>query len=222
VITAITSQNTRGVSAVHAVPLTHIRSQLAALFDDFPIAAVKTGMLGSAAITRLVAHEMAARKPAWLVVDPVMIATSGARLLDEDAVEALTEELIPLADLLTPNLPEAEALLGHPIKTAAQFDAAGEALLMLGAGAVLLKGGHAKGNEVVDRYYDARGVLELRHPRLPLEGHGTGCTLASAIAAELARGRSPRSAVRRAVAYVHRALQRGYRPGGGAAQVLRH
>jgi hydroxymethylpyrimidine/phosphomethylpyrimidine kinase len=222
VITAITSQNTRGVNAVHAVPLTHIHSQLAALFDDFPIAAVKTGMLGSAAITRLVAREMAARKPAWLVVDPVMIATSGARLLDEDAVEALTEELIPLTDLLTPNLPEAEALLGHPIKTAAQFDAAGEALLMLGAGAVLLKGGHAKGNEVVDRYYDARGVLELRHPRLPLEGHGTGCTLASAIAAELARGRSPRSAVRRAVAYVHRALQRGYRPGGGAAHVLRH
>jgi hydroxymethylpyrimidine/phosphomethylpyrimidine kinase len=222
VVTAITSQNTRGVSAVHAVPLTHIRSQLAALFDDFPIAAVKTGMLGSAAITRLVAREMAARKPAWLVVDPVMIATSGARLLDEDAVEALTEELIPLADLLTPNLPEAEALLGHPIKTAAQFDAAGEALLMLGAGAVLLKGGHAKGNEVVDRYYDARGVLELRHPRLPREGHGTGCTLASAIAAELACGRSPRSAVRRAVAYVHRALQRGYRPGGGAAHVLRH
>ena len=221
-ITAITSQNTRGVSAVHAVPLTHIRSQLTALFDDFPIAAVKTGMLGSAAITRLVAHEMAARKPAWLVVDPVMIATSGARLLDEDAIEALIEELIPLADILTPNLPEAEALLGYPIKTAAQFDAAGEALLMLGAGAVLLKGGHAKGNEVVDRYYDARGVLELRHPRLPLEGHGTGCTLASAIAAELARGRSPRSAVRRAVTYVHSALQRGYRPGGGAAHVLRH
>ncbi|OOG39221.1 bifunctional hydroxymethylpyrimidine kinase/phosphomethylpyrimidine kinase [Rhodanobacter sp. C05] len=222
VITAITSQNTRGVSAVHAVPLTHIRSQLAALFDDFPIAAVKTGMLGNAAITRLVAREMAARKPAWLVVDPVMIATSGARLLDEDAVEALTEELIPLADLLTPNLPEAEALLGHPIRTAAQFDAAGEALLMLGAGAVLLKGGHAQGDEVVDRYYDARSVLELRHPRLPLEGHGTGCTLASAIAAELACGRSPRSAVRRAVAYVHRALQRGYRPGGGAAHVLQH
>ncbi|HEY1589852.1 MAG TPA: PfkB family carbohydrate kinase, partial [Rhodanobacter sp.] len=144
------------------------------------------------------------------------------RLMDEDAVEAMTEELIPLADLLTPNLPEAEALLGHPIKTATQFDAAGEALLMLGAGAVLLKGGHAKGNEVVDRYYDAHGVLELHHPRLPLEGHGTGCTLASAIAAELACGRSPRSAVRRAVAYVHRALQRGYRPGGGTAHVLRH
>ncbi|OOG45804.1 bifunctional hydroxymethylpyrimidine kinase/phosphomethylpyrimidine kinase [Rhodanobacter sp. C01] len=221
-ITAITSQNTRGVSAVHTVPLTHIRSQLDALFDDFPIAAVKTGMLGSAAITRLVAREMAARKPAWLVVDPVMIATSGARLLDEHAVDALTEELIPLADILTPNLPEAEALLGHPIKTAAQCHAAGEALLALGAGAVLLKGGHGRGSEVVDRYYDARGMLELCHPRLPLEGHGTGCTLAAAIAAGLARDSSPRSAVRRAVAYVHRALQRGYRPGSGSAHVMRH
>ena len=221
-ITAVTSQNTRGVSAVHAVPLAHIRSQLAALFDDFPIAAVKTGMLGNVAITRLVAREMAARKPAWLVVDPVMISTSGARLLDEAAVGVLTEELIPLADILTPNIPEAEALLGYPIRTATQCNAAGEALLALGATAVLLKGGHASGNEVVDRYYDARGVLELRHPRLPLEGHGTGCTLASAIAAELACGRSPRSAVRRAVVYVHRALQRGYRPGGGAAYVLRH
>lgn len=221
-ITAITSQNTRGVSAVHAVPLAHIRSQLAALFDDFPIAAVKTGMLGSAAITRLVAREMAARKPAWLVVDPVMIATSGARLLDEQAIEALIEELIPLADILTPNLPEAEALLGQPIRTSAQYDAAGEALLALGAGAVLLKGGHARGSVVVDRYYDARGVLELRHPRLPLEGHGTGCTLASAIAAELACGHSPRSAVRRAATYVHRALLHGYRPGGGMAHVLRH
>ena len=221
-ITTITSQNTRGVDAVHAVPLAHVRSQLAALFDDFPIAAVKTGMLGSAAITRLVAHEMAARKPAWLVVDPVMIATSGARLLDESAIDALTAGLIPLADILTPNLPEAEALLGRPIRTAAQCHAAGEALLALGAGAVLLKGGHARGSEVVDRYYDARGMLELRHPRLPLEGHGTGCTLAAAIAAELACGHSPRSAVRRAVAYVHRALQRGYRPGGGSAHVLRH
>ncbi|HEY8683537.1 MAG TPA: bifunctional hydroxymethylpyrimidine kinase/phosphomethylpyrimidine kinase [Rhodanobacter sp.] len=221
VVTAITAQNTREVSAVHLIPPAHIRSQLTAVFDDFPIAAVKTGMLGSAAVTRLIAREMDARKPAWLVVDPVMVATSGARLLDADAVQMLIEELIPLADILTPNLPEAELLLGHPIQTAAQFDAAGEALLAFGAGAVLLKGGHAGENEVVDRYYDARGVLELRHPRLPLEGHGTGCTLASAIAAELAKGQVPRLAVRRAVAYVHRALTQAYQPGAGA-HVLRH
>jgi hydroxymethylpyrimidine/phosphomethylpyrimidine kinase len=222
VIAAITSQNTRGVTAVHSVPLKHIHSQLAAVFDDFPIGAVKTGMLGSAAITRLVAKEMRARKPAWLVVDPVMIATSGARLLDPDAVQAMLEELIPLADVLTPNLPEAEALLGRKLRTVQDYDQAGEALLALGARTVLLKGGHSSEHEVVDRYFDDRGVMELRHSRLPVEGHGTGCTLASAIAAELAKGQAPRSAVRRAVAYVHRALERSYRPGSGNAHVLKH
>ncbi|RAO75237.1 bifunctional hydroxymethylpyrimidine kinase/phosphomethylpyrimidine kinase [Dyella jiangningensis] len=222
VIAAITSQNTRGVTAVHTVPLKHIRSQIDAVFDDFPIGAVKTGMLGSASVTRLVAKEMSTRQPAWLVVDPVMISTSGARLLDEDAVEAMVEELIPLADILTPNLPEAEALLGRKLRSPKDYDKAGELLLELGATAVLLKGGHASEREVVDRYYDAKGTMELRHPRLAIEGHGTGCTLASAIAAELARGHAPRSAVRRAVGYVHRALARSYRPGGGPVHVLGH
>jgi hydroxymethylpyrimidine/phosphomethylpyrimidine kinase len=221
-IAAITSQNTRGVTAVHPVPLTHIRNQIAAVFDDFPIAAVKTGMLGSAAIVRLVAHEMAARKPAWLVVDPVMIATSGARLLDEGAIAVLVNELIPLADVLTPNLPEAEALLGYPIRSAKDCARAGNELRELGAKTVLLKGGHGSGREVVDRFFDARGVLELRHPRLKLEAHGTGCTLASAVAAELAKGQSPRRAVRRAVTYVQRALARGYQPGGAPLRVLAH
>ena len=222
VIAAITSQNTRGVTAVHPVPLIHIRRQIEAVFDDFPIAAVKTGMLGNAATVRLVAKELRKRKPAWLVVDPVMISTSGSRLLDENAVDAVINELIPLADVLTPNLPEAEALLGHPLRTAKQLTDAGEALLALGAGSVLLKGGHARGDAVVDRYFDDRGTMEIRHARLPREGHGTGCTLASAVAAELAQGQMPRSAVRRATAYVHRALKNGYRPGAGAIYVLRH
>ncbi|GAB3783600.1 bifunctional hydroxymethylpyrimidine kinase/phosphomethylpyrimidine kinase [Dyella agri] len=221
-IAAITSQNTRGVTAVHPVPLAHIRSQIAAVFDDFPIGAVKTGMLGSAAIVRLVARELAARKPARLVVDPVMIATSGARLLDEGAITVLVNELIPLADVLTPNLPEAEALLGYPIRSAKDCLRAGADLRALGAESVLLKGGHGSGREVVDRYFDARGVMELRHPRLKLEAHGTGCTLASAVAAELAKGQSPRRAVQRAVAYVQRALARGYQPGGAALRVLSH
>jgi hydroxymethylpyrimidine/phosphomethylpyrimidine kinase len=222
VIAAITSQNTRGVTAVHPVPLGHIRSQIEAVFDDFPIAAVKTGMLGNAKTVRWVAKALRKRKPAWLVVDPVIISTSGSRLLDEDAVEAMVNELIPLADILTPNLPEAEALLGYPLRTARQLTDAGEALLELGAGSVLLKGGHARGSEVVDRYFDDRGIMEIRHARLPREGHGTGCTLASAIAAELACGQTPRAAVRRATAYVHRALKNGYRPGGGAVDVLNH
>ncbi|QAU23645.1 bifunctional hydroxymethylpyrimidine kinase/phosphomethylpyrimidine kinase [Dyella sp. M7H15-1] len=222
VIAAITSQNTQGVSAVHPVPLGHIRSQIKAVFDDFPIAAVKTGMLGNAKTVRLVARELRKRKPAWLVVDPVMISTSGSRLLDEDAVEAMVNELIPLADVLTPNLPEAETLLDYPLRTAKQLTDAGEALLALGAASVLLKGGHARGREIVDRYFDDRGIVEIRHARLPREGHGTGCTLASAIASELACGHTPRSAVRRATAYVHRALKNSYQPGGGASHVLRH
>lgn len=221
-IAAITSQNTRGVTAVHPVPLAHVRSQIDAVFDDFPVAAVKTGMLGNAAIVRLVARELRKHKPAWVVVDPVMISTSGSRLLDEDAIDALINELIPLADVLTPNLPEAEALLGRPLKTSRQFAQAGEALLALGARGVLLKGGHGRGSDVVDRYFDAKGTIEIRHTRLPREGHGTGCTLASAIGAELAKGTTPRQAIRRAIAYVQRALKNGYRPGRGAAFVLRH
>lgn len=219
-ITAVTSQNTRGVTAVHTLPLAHIRSQIDAVFDDFPIAAVKTGMLGSAAVVRLVAKEMARRKPAWLVVDPVMIATSGARLLDEDALGAVVGSLIPLADVLTPNLPEAEMLLGRPLGR--DMDSAGADLLALGTQGVLLKGGHARGSDVVDRYYDAAGMFEVRHPRLPFEGHGSGCTLASAIAASLARGKSPRAAVREAILWINKAFQRSWRPGGGAAHVLGH
>lgn len=221
-ITAITAQNTRGVIAVHVLPLRHLRAQIAAVFDDFPVAAVKTGMLGSAASVRLVARELARRQPPWIVVDPVMIATSGARLLDADATEALIEDLIPLADVLTPNRPEAEALAGFRIRGRRDADAAAAALMAMGARSVLLKGGHARGAVVVDRYYDARGVIEISHPRLALEGHGTGCTLASAIAAELARGAGPRVATRRAIAYVQRALAAGYRVGGGMAQELRH
>ncbi len=222
VITAVTSQNTRRVEAVHTVPLAHVRSQLAAVFDDFAVAAVKTGMLGSAAAVRLVARELRRRRPPWLVVDPVMVASSGRRLLDEDAVAALRDELLPLTDVFTPNLPEAEALLGTRIRGARQCDTAAEALLALGAGAVLLKGGHASGATVVDRYYDAAGRLDITHPRQPHQGHGTGCTLAAAIAAGLARNLAPRSAVRRAAAYVQRALAQAYRVGGGEAWTLRH
>ena len=221
-ITAITAQNTLGINAVHAVPLTHIRAQIAAVFDDFPVAAVKTGMLGNVATVRLVACELTRRQPPWIVVDPVMTATRGARLLDADAMDALIGSLIPLADVLTPNLPEAEALVGFAIRSRRDADAAAEALLTMGARSVLLKGGHGRGATVMDRYYDARGMVEISHPRRAIEGHGTGCTLASAIAAGLAKGATPRAAVRRAIAYVQRALAAGYRPGGGAAYALRH
>lgn len=219
-ITALTAQNTQGVRAVHAVPVKHLVAELDAVFDDFPITAVKTGMLGDARTVRCVANELARRQPRHVVVDPVMIATSGARLLDPAAVRVLIDELIPLANVLTPNLPEAEALLGTKIRNARDADRAGVALLAMGARAVLLKGGHGQGREVIDRWFDARGTFEIRHPRLPFEAHGTGCTLAAALAAHLARGAAPRMAARRAIAFVHGALAHAYAPGLTALRVL--
>ena len=221
-ITAVTAQNTCGLRAIHPVPLKQLRAQLDAVFEDFPIQAVKTGMLGDAKTARCVVRELERRKPAWLVVDPVMIASSGARLLDADAVRVLRDELIPLANVLTPNLPEAEALLGTGIKTARDAERAAYALLELGAKAVLLKGGHARGREVVDLFADARGLIEFRHPRLNIQAHGTGCTLSAALAAGLAKGATPRAATRAAISLVQRALRHAYRPGGGALYVLRH
>lgn len=221
-ITALTAQNTRGVRAIHPVPLKHLRAQLDALFEDFPIGAVKTGMLGDAKTTRCIAREMTRRKPAWLVVDPVMIATSGARLLDRDAIRVLRDELIPISDVLTPNLPEAEALLGIEIRTIRETERAAQSLLQLGSQAVLLKGGHARGREVVDLYADARGTIEFRHPRLKIQAHGTGCTLSAALAARLAKGATPRLAARQATDFVQRALRGSFRPGGGALHVLRN
>jgi len=221
-ITAITAQNTRRVSAIHPVPLKHLHAQLHALFEDFRIDAVKTGMLGDAKTVGGVARELARRKPPWLVVDPVMIATSGARLLDRAAIGVLREDLIPLTDVLTPNIPEAEALLGITIKNVRDADHAIESLLEFGAKAVLLKGGHARGREIVDRFADERGSYEFRHPRLPFAAHGTGCALSAALTAELAKGAAPRVAARRAIAYVQRALAQGYRPGTGAAHILQH
>lgn len=226
-ITAITAQNTRGVNAVWHVPTRHIEAQLQAVFEDFSIAAVKIGMLGSATITRLVARQMRLRKPPWLVLDPVMIASSGARLLDDDAVAALVRTLIPLADILTPNIPEAETLLGRRLlgrnlRSSAELEQAGSDLMALGAKAVLLKGGHGQGATVIDRFHDERGSFAISHPRRKCQGHGTGCTLSSAIAAELAKGRSPRQAVRSGIAYVQRALRAGYQPGSGKLLVLQH
>jgi hydroxymethylpyrimidine/phosphomethylpyrimidine kinase len=221
VITALTAQNTRGVTAVHPVPAKHLRAELDAVFDDFAIAAVKTGMLGDAKTVRCVVRELARRKPRWLDVDPVMIATSGARLLDPDAVRVLIEGLVPLADVLTPNLPEAEALTGIAIRGPREGQRAAERLLGFGAKAVLLKGGHGRGREAIDRWFDPRGVLEFRHPRLPGQFHGTGCTLSSALAAELAKGATPRTAARRATAFVQHAMQGAFRPGDGELAVLR-
>jgi len=221
-IAALTAQHTRGVTAVHAPDTGFLRAQIDACFEDFDVRAVKLGMLATADIIHAVVDALAHWKPAMVVVDPVMVATSGAKLLADDALEALRTRLLPMATVLTPNLPEAELLLGRRIVPGADADAALVELLDLGADGVLLKGGHLAEAEVVDRF--GSGVLRasFRSPRLPLEGHGTGCTLASAIAANLALGETPLQASRLGTEYIAGALAGSYRPGRGDVVVLDH
>src|SRR4051812_15152884 len=175
-IAALTAQNLHGVRAVHVPDVRFLRAQIDAVFADFPVGAVKLGMLANAEVIGAVAEALRAYAPPLVVLDPVMVATSGARLLEPSALAALRSELLPLAHLVTPNGPEAALLLGHPIERGADAERAVDELLALGARAVLLKGGHVdEGADVVDRYGDACTRFALRHERLAVEGHGTGC-----------------------------------------------
>ncbi|MDH5833904.1 bifunctional hydroxymethylpyrimidine kinase/phosphomethylpyrimidine kinase [Luteimonas kalidii] len=222
-ITALTAQHTRGVTAVHVPPVAFLRAQIDACFDDFRIRAVKLGMLANAAVIHAVADALETHRPPFLVLDPVMVATSGAKLLEDEALEAMRTRLIPRADLLTPNIPEAELLTGMRIADAAAAESALEALETMGCRAVLLKGGHLEeGAQVIDRYRDAGGEARFVHDRLPIEGHGTGCTLASAVTARLCQGMPMAQAAAEAIEYVGHALRLGYRPGRGEVRVLDH
>ena len=223
-LAALTAQHTRGVTAVHVPDTGFLRAQIDACFDDFRIGAVKLGMLASAPVIEAVAAALERYAPAHVVLDPVMVATSGARLLDPAALDALRQRLLPLASIVTPNLPEAELLLARRIGHRDAMADACAALRAAGARAVLLKGGHLEdqGNDVVDVFDEGDRVLLFHHPRLALEAHGTGCTLSSALAAQLARGLAPRDAVQEATDYVHRALLAAYRPGLGNTVVLDH
>jgi hydroxymethylpyrimidine/phosphomethylpyrimidine kinase len=221
-IAALTAQNTRGVSAVQVPPIKFLRQQIDACFEDFKIGAVKVGMLANARVINAVADALETWQPKFVVLDPVMVASSGASLLEPAALHAMRVRLIPLANLVTPNIPEAELLLGLPIATDDDAEAALVELLELGARAVLLKGGHLKGKELVDRLDDGHHLHEFVHPRLKLEGHGTGCTLASAIAANICLGMNLPEACAAASDYVHGALLNSYRPGKGALSVLDH
>ena len=222
-IAALTAQHTRGVTAVHVPPVGFLRAQVDACFEDFHVGAVKLGMLATSEVIHAVADALEAHRPPHVVVDPVMVATSGARLLAADALDAMRTRLLPLATVLTPNIPEAELLLGEPIIDGAGAERALVALRSLGARTVLLKGGHLdEGARVVDRLADRQGTLRFEHPRIAIEGHGTGCTLASAIAANLCLGRSPRDACEAATHYVATALASAYRPGRGDVAVLDH
>lgn len=222
-IAALTAQHTRGVTAVQVPPVKFLRAQIDACFDDFDIGAVKLGMLANAEVIHAVADALQHWQPPQVVLDPVMVATSGAKLLADDALDALRTRLLPLATLVTPNMPEAGLLLGLAISDADTARHAIGALRDLGARAVLLKGGHLdEGVRVVDRFDDGETRCEFVHERMNIDGHGTGCTLASAIAANLCRGLPLPDACRAATGYVHAALRGGYRPGRGDVVVLDH
>jgi hydroxymethylpyrimidine/phosphomethylpyrimidine kinase len=213
-ITAITVQNTLGVTGVHPIPLEIVEAQARAVLSDIGADAIKTGMLGDAAMVELVARLLdEARAPA--VIDPVMVAKGGAALLAPEAVAAVRAQLIPRAALLTPNAPEAEALTGVAVATTDDLRRAGEALLAAGAKAVLMKGGHVPGERVVDVLMTADGETVFEGERIETRHtHGTGCTLASACATGLAQGLPLAAAVARAWDYVHEAMLRA--PGLGA------
>ena len=222
-IAALTAQHTRGVTAVHVPPVEFLRAQIDACFDDFDIGAVKLGMLASAEVIHAVADALETHRPRWLVLDPVMVATSGARLLAPAALDALRTRLLPMVAVLTPNLPEAELLLGEAIADGAAAAPALSALRAMGPRAVLLKGGHIdEGDTVVDRFADDATATAYRGPRLDIDGHGTGCTLASAIAANLCLDHALPDAVARAIGYVREALRKGERPGRSEVLVLGH
>lgn len=222
-IAALTAQNTRGVTAIHVPPVAFLRAQIDACFEDFDVGAVKLGMLATAEVIHAVADALQQHRPPVVVLDPVMVATSGAKLLAEDALDALRTRLLPLATLLTPNIPEAELLLGHAIPDREAADRALSDLRRFGPGAVLLKGGHLnEGADVVDRYQDRSIAAEFIHNRIAVNGHGTGCTLASAIAANLCRGMPLPAACEAAIDYVFAALRNGYRPGRSEILVLDH
>lgn len=215
-ITALTAQNTRGVSGIFPVSAEFVRAQIDAVATDIGIDAAKTGMLANRAIVSAVASAVRAHHIAPLVVDPVMVAQSGALLLERDARTALLEELIPLAAVVTPNVPEAEALLGGHIGSVADMREAARRLVARGAGAALVKGGHLEGDESVDVLYDGTAFHELRAARIATpHTHGTGCLTAAALAACLARGLAAVDAAREAKRFVTAAIAHGLPLGSG-------
>jgi hydroxymethylpyrimidine/phosphomethylpyrimidine kinase len=207
-ITALTAQNTRGVTAIHAVPAAFITAQIDAVFDDLDVGAVKIGMTAQRDVIEAIVAGLSRWTPKHVVLDPVMVASSGDRLLAPDAITALRSLLIPRATLITPNLPEAAALLDAPVASSeTEIAEQGRQLLALGCAHVLIKGGHGKGAESTDYLVSADRVVALPAPRTVTQNtHGTGCSLSSAIAAGLAKGDDLETAVRAAKSYISAAI----------------
>jgi len=215
VLVAITAQNTRGVSAVHPVPGETVRAQMAALAEDLPPQAVKTGMLATRELVEAVADGIRRYGFPRYVLDPVMVATSGDRLLDREAERSVAERLVPLATLVTPNLYEAKILVEREVRGPEDMEEAGRLLVRMGAQAALVKGGHLDAAQVVDVLVTSGGSRAFRHPKIETTStHGTGCTLSAAVAAGLARGRALEVAVSDALDFVHRAIAQA--PGLGS------
>ncbi|MBA2305151.1 MAG: bifunctional hydroxymethylpyrimidine kinase/phosphomethylpyrimidine kinase [Acidobacteria bacterium] len=215
-LTAVTAQNTRGVMAWEPVSIGLVVAQIETVADDIRPDTVKTGMLANADIVLAVAATLRRLSLARVVVDPVMIAKGGDRLLEQSAVAAIRDELLPLAHVVTPNIPEAEVLAGMTITSLDDMREAARRILLLGPRVVLVKGGHLEGEESIDVAASGAGSFELRSPRLrTVHTHGTGCTLASAIAANLATGLGDRKAIARAKAYVDGAMAHAPGLGGG-------
>jgi hydroxymethylpyrimidine/phosphomethylpyrimidine kinase len=215
-ITAVTAQNTLGVTAVHTVPADIVIAQIEAIASDIGTDAVKTGMLATAAIVEAVAAAIEDLDLPSAVIDPVMIAKGGTHLLDDEAIDTMRTELLPRAMVITPNVEEAAALLGDEVRTLEQARAAARRLKALGPGAVIVKGGHLEGPDAIDVLFDGVTLVELRAPRIATSStHGTGCTFASAIAANLALGLKLKDAAQRAKDYVVEAIRRAPRIGHG-------
>jgi hydroxymethylpyrimidine/phosphomethylpyrimidine kinase len=207
-ITAITAQNTNGVRAVHAVPGPIVREQINAVATDFAIGATKSGMLATRALVDLVADAIRDERLGNYVLDPVMVATSGDRLLEDDAVQAILTRLIPLSTLVTPNLDEARILTGLPVTDVAGMREAATHLVASGARAALVKGGHLAGTRVVDVLFDGNEFREFEREKLQSTStHGTGCTLSAGVAAGLAKGDPLDAAVATALSFVHDAIR---------------
>ena len=208
VITALTAQNTSGVAAIHPVPADFVTAQIDAVFSDLAVKAVKIGMVAQLATVDAIAAGLKRWSPNHIVLDPVMVATSGDRLLAAEAVEALRTQLIPRATLVTPNLPEAAALLDEPVASSkAAIESQGRRLISMGCRAVLIKGGHGQGAESIDYIFSGNGTVALAAPRIATKNtHGTGCSLSSAIAAGLAKGEDLETAVHNAKAWISAAI----------------
>jgi len=222
-LTAVTAQNTLGVQGIWGLPPDAVQAQIRSCACDIGIDAAKCGMLGDAATVEAVAQALGSIEGLVLVVDPVMRAKGGDRLLAPDAEIALRERLMPLAALVTPNLPEAEALVGHAVATPGERERAAREIVALGAGAALIKGGHLPGDELEDLLFDGRTFHRFRQTRVPPpHTHGTGCTLSAAIATGLGQGLPLRDAVERGVRFVQAAIRTAPGLGGGHGPLDHH